>query len=206
MLADRRLGHHQFPSDRRVGPALRDQREHLSFTWGEPLQRIAAAAQQLSYDVGVHHCAAVRDLAQGVDELLDLADPVLFLLVLGIALLCTGISLANTMVMAASDRVRDLAVLRLAGATRRQVLRLVGAEALTVVAVGGMLGLLVTAINLGGMRGALGLLATHGPMRIPWPELATVTGACAVLAVVFSVAPAAWAMRRGAVQLVGTRE
>ncbi|MET9786554.1 ABC transporter permease [Streptomyces canus] len=129
-----------------------------------------------------------------------------FLLVLGIALLYTGISLANTMVMASSDRVRDLAVLRLAGATRRQVLRLVGAEALTVVAVGGVLGLLVTAINLGGMRGALGLLSVHGPMRIPWPELATVTGACAVLAVVFSVAPAAWAMRRRAVELAGTRE
>ncbi|MFG2723916.1 FtsX-like permease family protein [Streptomyces canus] len=129
-----------------------------------------------------------------------------FLLVLGIALLYTGISLANTMVMAASDRVRDLAVLRLAGATSRQVLRLVGAEALTVVAVGGVLGLLVTAINLAGMRGALGLLSVHGPMRIPWPELATVTGACAVLAVVFSVAPAAWAMRRRAVELAGTRE
>lgn len=129
-----------------------------------------------------------------------------FLLVLGIALLYTGISLANTMVMAASDRVRDLAVLRLAGATRRQVLRLVGAEALTVVAVGGTLGLLVTAINLAGMRGALGLLSVHAPIRIPWPELATVTGACAVLAVVFSVAPAAWAMRRSAVELAGTRE
>lgn len=38
-----------------------------------------------------------------------------FFLVLGIALLYTGISLANTMVMATSDRVRELAVLRLAG-------------------------------------------------------------------------------------------
>ncbi|MGC3004047.1 FtsX-like permease family protein, partial [Streptomyces sp. G35A] len=80
------------------------------------------------------------------------------LLVLGIALLYTGISLVNTMVMATSDRVRDLAVLRLAGATRGQVLRLVGAEALTVVAVGGLLGLLVAGLGLGGMWAALGLL------------------------------------------------
>jgi putative ABC transport system permease protein len=43
-------------------------------------------------------------------------------------------------------------------------------------------------------------------MRMPWPELGAVTGACAVLAVAFSVAPAAWAMRRGAVELAGTRE
>ncbi|MFF1304578.1 ABC transporter permease [Streptomyces sp. NPDC058307] len=129
-----------------------------------------------------------------------------FLLVLGIALLYTGISLANTMVMATSDRVRDLTVLRLAGATRRQVLRLVGAEALTVVAVGGVLGLLVAGLNLAGMQSALSLLSVHAPIRIPWPELGAVTGACAVLAVAFSVASAAWVMRRGAVELAGTRE
>lgn len=38
-------------------------------------------------------------------------------MILGIALLCTATALANTLVMATSDRVRDLAVLRLAGAT-----------------------------------------------------------------------------------------
>lgn len=129
-----------------------------------------------------------------------------FALVLGIALLYTGISLANTMVMATSDRLRDLAVLRLAGATRRQVLRLVGAEALTVVAVGAVLGLLVAGLDLAGMRGALGLLSVHSPMEVPWPEVGAVTGACAVLAVVSSVVPAAWAMRRGALEAVGTRE
>ncbi|MFF7561313.1 FtsX-like permease family protein [Streptomyces pseudovenezuelae] len=129
-----------------------------------------------------------------------------FLLVLGIALLYTGISLANTMVMATSDRVRDLAVLRLAGATRRQVLRLVGAEALTVVTVGAVLGLLVAGLNLAGMRGALGLLSVRSSVPMPWPELAVVGGACAVLAVTFSVLPAAWTMRRGAVAPAGTGE
>ncbi|PKT70444.1 ABC transporter permease, partial [Streptomyces populi] len=73
-----------------------------------------------------------------------------FFLVLGIALLYTGISLAGTMVMATSDRVRELAVLRLAGATRWQVLRLVGAEALMVVVVGGLLGTLVAVLDLAG--------------------------------------------------------
>ncbi|MFI0540788.1 FtsX-like permease family protein [Streptomyces sp. WSLK1-3] len=126
-----------------------------------------------------------------------------YLLVLGIALLYTGISLANTMVMATADRVRELAVLRLAGATRGQVLRLVGAEALTVVAVGGALGLLVTGLNLAGMQGALTLLSVPTPIRIPWPQLTAVTGACAALALPFSLVPAAWAMRRGAVEPVG---
>lgn len=85
-----------------------------------------------------------------------------FALVLGIARFCTGISLADTMVMATSDRARDLAVLRLAGATRWQVLGLVAGEALMVVAVGGVLGLLVAGLNLAGLWSALGLLLATG--------------------------------------------
>lgn len=89
------------------------------------------------------------------------------LLVLGIALLYTGISLANTLVMAAAERGRDLTALRLAGATGGQVLRLVATEALTVVAVGGLLGLLVTAANLAGLTGALHLLSAPAPSPCP---------------------------------------
>ncbi|CAM5245317.1 hypothetical protein SANTM175S_03949 [Streptomyces antimycoticus] len=70
------------------------------------------------------------------------------LMILGIALVYTGIALANTLVMATSDRVRDLAVLRLTGATKPQVLRLVAVEALVVVAVGSVLGAAVPGLNL----------------------------------------------------------
>ncbi|MDQ0952645.1 putative ABC transport system permease protein [Streptomyces phaeochromogenes] len=129
-----------------------------------------------------------------------------FLLVLGIALLYTGISLANTMVMATSDRVRDLAVLRLAGATHWQVLRLVGAEALLVVAVGGLLGALVAGLNLLGMWSALELLSVRTSIEIPWATLAAAMGACAVLAVISAVVPAGLSLRRRAVELAGVRE
>ncbi|KKD04805.1 FtsX-like permease family protein [Streptomyces sp. WM6386] len=118
------------------------------------------------------------------------------LLVLGIALLYAGISLANTLLMATSDRKREFASLRLAGATTGQVLRLVATEALVVVAVGALLGLLVTALNLGGMWGALDLLSARSPLRLPWPELGAATGACALLAVVSAVLSAAHALRR----------
>ncbi|QXE36374.1 ABC transporter permease [Streptomyces sp. GMY02] len=128
------------------------------------------------------------------------------LLVLGIALLYTGISLANTMVMATSDRLRDLAVLRLTGATTWQVLRVVAAEALTVVAVGGVLGLLVTGLNLLGIWGALGILSVRTSLEIPWPALGTIAAACALLAVASSVMPAGLALRRRAVELAGVRE
>ncbi|MGK9460626.1 FtsX-like permease family protein [Streptomyces sp. G6] len=128
------------------------------------------------------------------------------LLVLGIALLYTGISLVNTMVMATSDRTRDLAALRLAGATRWQVLRLTGAESLTVVAVGAVLGLVVAVLNLAGMWGALRLLSVHSTPDLPWTALAGVIGTCAVLAVIASVLPTALALRRRAVRLAGARE
>jgi putative ABC transport system permease protein len=129
-----------------------------------------------------------------------------FFLVLGIALLYTGISLANTMVMATSDRVRELAVLRLVGATRWQVLRLVGAEALMVVMVGGLLGALVAGLNLVGMWSALGLLSVWTSIEIPWATLVAALGVCAVLAVLSAVAPAGLSLRRGAVDLAGARE
>ncbi|MFH9711648.1 FtsX-like permease family protein [Streptomyces luteogriseus] len=117
-------------------------------------------------------------------------------LVLGIALLYTGISVANTTVMAASDRVRDLAVLRLAGATRWQVLRLTAAESLTAVAAGTLLGLLVTVVNLAGMWGALALLSVRPTLTLPWQALGATALACALLAAACATAPAALALRR----------
>ncbi|GGQ06708.1 FtsX-like permease family protein [Streptomyces mutabilis] len=128
------------------------------------------------------------------------------LLVLGIALLYTGISLVNTMVMATSDRTRDLAVLRLAGATRWQVLRLVGAESLTVVVVGAVLGLIVAVLNLAGMWAALRLLSVHSAPDLPWTPLAGVVATCAVLAVTASVIPAGLVLRRHAAESAGVRE
>ena len=126
-------------------------------------------------------------------------------LVLGIALLYTAIALVNTLVMATSDRIRELAVLRLAGATRRQLLRMVAAEALLVVAVGTVLGSAVTALNLLDIRAALLALAIPAPViAVPWAPLGATAGICAVLAVVAAVAPARTVLRTRLVELAGT--
>jgi putative ABC transport system permease protein len=128
-----------------------------------------------------------------------------FFLVLGLALLYTGISLANTLVMATADRVREFAALRLAGATRGQLLRLVAAEALTTVTVGTLLGLLVTALNLLGLWTALGLQSVWVPIRLPWTAVGGVTVACALLAAVSAIVPAASALGRRSVEAAGAR-
>ncbi|MFF3177817.1 ABC transporter permease [Streptomyces sp. NPDC057900] len=128
------------------------------------------------------------------------------LMILAIALLYTGIALANTQVMATSDRVRELAVLRLAGATKAQVLRLVGVEALAVVAVGAVLGGVVAALNLLGVRTALGLLGAGSGVVVPWGAIGLVAGVSAALAVVFAVLPASLALRTRPVEPAGTRD
>jgi putative ABC transport system permease protein len=129
-----------------------------------------------------------------------------YAVVLGIALVYTGIMLAGTMVMATSDRLRELAVLRLAGATRRQVLSLVAVEAVAVTILGAVLGGAVSALNLLGIWGALGSLKVRSSIVLPWSMLEVVLAACAVIAVVAAVLPAAAALRLRPVQLTSARE
>ncbi|WP_164873021.1 ABC transporter permease, partial [Streptomyces resistomycificus] len=119
-----------------------------------------------------------------------------FLLVLGIALLYTGLSLANTLVMATADRLRELATLRLVGATHAQLLRVITAEALTTVAVGTLLGLLVTGANLLGMCAALRALSAPAVIHVPWSALGWTAAACALLATASAAVPTALALRR----------
>ncbi|MFE7929956.1 FtsX-like permease family protein [Streptomyces sp. NPDC057456] len=117
------------------------------------------------------------------------------LLVLGIALLYTGISLANTLAMAAAERRSDLTALRMAGATRGQILRLAATEALIAVAVGALLALLVTAVNLTGLSAALHLLSAPTSIALPWQALAWTTAACALLATLTALTSTTPALR-----------
>ncbi|MFE4590985.1 ABC transporter permease [Streptomyces laurentii] len=128
------------------------------------------------------------------------------LMILTIALVYTGIALANTLVMATTDRVRDLAALRLTGATKAQILRLVTVESVLVVAAGAVLGGAVWALNLLGVWGALGLLDVRSGIVVPWSAIGTVTGAAALLAALAATLPAAFALRTRPIALAGTRE
>ncbi|MFI9172077.1 ABC transporter permease [Streptomyces lincolnensis] len=112
-----------------------------------------------------------------------------FFLVLGLALLYTGISLANTLLMSTSDRTGALRSLRLTGATRGQLLRLAVAESLTIVTLGTLLGLLVTTVNLLTLTTALTLLSAPPTLQLPWLPLTTTALACTLLATTTSLLP-----------------
>lgn len=128
------------------------------------------------------------------------------LVVLGIALAYCGISIANTLAMATTDRVRDQAILRLSGATPRQVLRVVAGESLLVVVVGAVLALGVSVLSLVGQWAALRQLSSEASIVIPWGPVIGITAACGLIALVSSLLPARAAMRIGPVEAAGVRE
>lgn len=105
------------------------------------------------------------------------------LVVLGIALVYTGISLAGTLLMATSARGAELRSLRLTGATHGQVLRVVAGETVVGVGVGALLGGTVAAVNLAGLAAALGRLSAPVGVGVPWGVVAGCVGVCLVIGV-----------------------
>ena len=125
--------------------------------------------------------------------------------ILGMALAYTAIAIANTLVMATSDRRRELTTLRLSGATPGQVLRMIGVEACLVTGIGALLAAAVTAVTVTGLRHSLLGLAPSVRVVIPWPLLAGIVLACLAIALLASVIPAALTLRRPA-ELAGVPE
>jgi putative ABC transport system permease protein len=128
----------------------------------------------------------------------------LFLIaILGMALVYTGIAIANTLVMATATRTRELGMLRLSGAERGQVLRMVGVEAFLVSGIGILLAAAVTALTLVGLWNGLAPFAPAVRLDIPWLPLTGIALSCVVIALLASVIPAAAALRRPPLDLAG---
>ncbi|MGW6393958.1 FtsX-like permease family protein [Streptomyces sp. NPDC055103] len=166
---------------------------------GAPLDRIeargggAAAARALAASGGTVRTAdawaAADRPASGPQTRLGL------ILVLGIALVYTVIGLANTLLMATSVRGGELASLRLAGATRAQILRVVTGEAVLATAIGAVLGLAVTAAVLGTLGAGLASLSAPVALVLPWATVGAAAAVCATVAVAASALPA-WRLTR----------
>lgn len=128
------------------------------------------------------------------------------LITLIITAIYSGIAITNTMVMAAADRRRELATLRLAGATPRQVLWLVAAESLLVAVIGVLLAAVATGLNMAGTLAALNRLVSGTPIVIPWGTVAAFAAGAALLAVLGSVGTALVGSRGRLIAAVGARE
>ncbi|MFD1934868.1 ABC transporter permease [Nonomuraea mangrovi] len=113
------------------------------------------------------------------------------LVVGGVAVLYTGVAVANMLVMSTRRRSRELALLRAAGATPGQVLRMVAAEAALVVTVGALLAGIVTLVTSGGLWMALNRVAEGTPWSFPVAPFLAATAACLLVALLSAVLPAA---------------
>lgn len=119
----------------------------------------------------------------------------------------TALAIANTLIMANADRLRDFAVLRLSGAANGQVLKVVAVETVIVVAVGTALGLGVSLLALEGVRRGLeSSINAAVEMAVPWDYVGLVIGSALVLALGASLVTARAALRRSAMEMASVKE
>ncbi|MDX3226837.1 FtsX-like permease family protein [Streptomyces sp. ME19-01-6] len=134
---------------------------------------------------------SVAAYADRADAEEDRLVEVFTLLLVAMSAGCTGIAVANTLLMSTADRLRDLRLLRLSGATTRQVLGTVAAETTFVVALGSVLGALTALPSLLGIRAGLsGSLGAPVSLVVPAAPVAGAVAGCLVLALAASVLPA----------------
>ncbi|MGW8888828.1 FtsX-like permease family protein [Streptomyces sp. NPDC055749] len=124
-------------------------------------------------------------------------------LAMGLVLAFTAIAVVNTLAMSVSERIRELAMLRLAGATRRQVLRMLRIEALTVLLIAAVLG---SGISLAVLTAfSIGMTGSAAPAVVP-TAYAAVLGAAALLALVATALPGRLALRPRPVEVATARQ
>ncbi|MFJ7156724.1 FtsX-like permease family protein [Streptomyces sp. NPDC101118] len=160
----------------------------------------AAVKGEAAHAVPVSQWTAVGDTKRQEDARLALY------VIGGIAVVYTGVAVANTLVMSTRRRSREFALLRLTGTTPRQLVAIVAGEALLVVAVGALLAAGVVAVSLSGLWGALQQLVAGAVVEVPTAPFLITTGACAVVALGAVLVPAWLALRTPAVRLIGAAD
>ncbi|MFI9721490.1 FtsX-like permease family protein [Streptomyces sp. NPDC052396] len=175
------------------GPALASQ-IHLRLLPGADRQQTATALRTAVHGLGAR-LATPEEIWSTATDSNEKASWDALLMILGLAICYAAIALANSLVMTVTDRKRELALLRLAGATKAQVLRTVAVETLMCVAAGTVLGVLGTAISIGGSWAALTHLVGPTPAVVPWEVMGVLAACCAAIALTAAVLPAALALR-----------
>ncbi|MEU8184793.1 ABC transporter permease [Micromonospora sp. NPDC049047] len=118
------------------------------------------------------------------------------LLLIGVSSGYGAIAVANTLLLAAKGRAADLRLIRLAGATRRQVIWLVTAESALVVLIGALLGGGVAFVGLLSIRAGLAeQVGAPVDLVVPWSVITGAVGLCLLLAVLASMLPT-WRLLR----------
>lgn len=124
-------------------------------------------------------------------------------LAMGLVLAFTAIAVVNTLAMSVTDRVREFALLRLAGATRRQVLRMLRTEVLSVLTLATALGSGIALAVLTAF--SVGMTGRAAPTVTPLLYV-TVVATAALLALVAAALPGRAALRVRAVTVATAKD
>jgi len=143
--------------------------------------------------------ASVTSASDADRELNHWLGPIFVAMIFGF----TSIAVLNTLAMIALRRGRELGLLRLVGATPRQVRSMARWEAVLIIAIGLGLGLAITAVALLPLSNAL-----TGNLRpyVPTDQLVAILGGSALLAFVALALPTRRALRTRPVEAIGVGE
>jgi putative ABC transport system permease protein len=125
------------------------------------------------------------------------------LLMAGVLLGYIAVSAANSLVMGTSERARELALLRLVGTTRRQVLRMMRWEGVIVVAAATVIGVVIAGLTLAAL--SVGLTGTPVPYVPPLGGAALLVGVAA-LGMTAILVPTRLALRANPAEAIAVRE
>ena len=148
----------------------------------------AASLRSVAGQAGARVVPASRWSAVASDQQ-DEQNQVGLELLLGIAIAYCAIGIASTSLMSASGRRGELALLRLTGATRRQIAWIVAAESLALTFAAVAVSAAISGLVLGGLWVAFARAAGFTPIVLPWPLIGMITGASALIGVVASTLP-----------------
>ncbi|GAA3581489.1 FtsX-like permease family protein [Nonomuraea rosea] len=167
----------------------------------DPAGTLLVAAPTLTTDAlaAAAPGAVVLDRAQAAAA--GAANPQVTLTALGLIIAFTAIAVVNTLAMATSGRSRELAVLRLAGATRRQILRMLRMETLCAVLTSVIAGTAISWATLSAF--GAGMTGSATPY-VPPLAYVLVLAAAGVLALAATALPARLALRTRPADAVST--
>lgn len=124
-------------------------------------------------------------------------------LALGLIVAFAGIAMVNTLAMAVAGRSRELALLRLAGATRRQVLRMLRWETLAVAVIATALGAVIAFWTLTAY--GAGMTGDASP-HVPAPAALGIVAVTTLLALAATALPARLALRADPTRTLAARD
>jgi putative ABC transport system permease protein len=207
----------------RVGDRRAELRVVVGTGWGpaavvapETLATLTAAPEPLAVWVRASDAADATTLVGRLDDLADTAGANvtnqlqaweseqqelrtltwLVLGLLGVAVVIAVVGIANTLGLSVLERAREHAMLRALGLTRRQLRRMLAAEAMLLSVVATLLG---TVIGVGfawvGYETFVTRALSDATMRVPWSSLGVVVLVAALAGLLASVLPARRAAR-----------